>query len=133
MRGSALAALALLAFSAQQTDAAQGWRDVTLSVPKTAATERAQMPVLHVTLGRVSRGTTVLVERPDGSLIGSVSPFGIVPGHAAGTYTVPLQASDIATGKVTVRLAVALSGENTRAPTLSEVPSVSLDFVAVAK
>jgi len=133
MKHALLAAFAVLAFGALPANAAQDWRAVTVAVPKTAAASAAEMPILHVTLGELPRGTTILVEREDGTLLGSVSPFGIVPGHAAGTYSVPLHASDIVAGKVTVHLAVSLSRNRTRAPSTAEVPSVSVVFAPAAK
>lgn len=52
-----------------------------------AAGERVS---LEVELGVIGSGQEVVLRAPDGQLIGTVSPHGIRPGNAAGTYVVPV-------------------------------------------
>jgi hypothetical protein len=52
-----------------------------------AAGERV---VLEVELGVIGSGREVVLRTWDGLLIGTISPYGIRPGNAAGTYAVPV-------------------------------------------
>src|SRR5689334_19827773 len=80
-----------------------------------------ETPLLEVTLGHVARGQEVEITTPDGRLLGTVSPFGIRPGRAAGTYLVPLPADAIHGEKVAVRLQITQPNGPARAPTADEV------------
>ena len=59
-----------------------------IALPRTpVAGERA---VLEVELGAIGSGQEIVLRTSDGLLIGTISPHGIRPGNAAGTYVVPV-------------------------------------------
>ncbi len=62
----------------------------------------------------------------DGRPLGTISPFGVRPGQATGTYTVPVPTEDFHDGRLTLRLSVIDSRGARRVPTSEEVRSVRL-------
>ena len=123
-RRAAWAGLALLALPAHAAGT------LTLAAPRALGPHEAL--VLHVRLGAVHRGTTILVERADGTLIGAISPYGIVPGNQAGTYTVPLHPADVTNGAVSLRFMVPTDGGHERPAREDEVEGATLDTIAVS-
>jgi hypothetical protein len=124
----AAAAFALLALLVRPADAAT--RAITLHLPHALMAHQAL--VATVQLGAVPRGTTILVRTADGRLLGAISPYAIVPGHEAGSYTVPIPADAVKDGEVTLLVGVETSPTLMRAPRTDEVESGSLSYVAVS-
>ena len=114
-----IAAVALCLLMAQ--GAAAAGRLITLTPHARRGTEQ----VLRVETGVLRRGIQIDVYA-NGALIGSVSPFAIRGGHAAGTYSIPLRAADVAARRLRIRLVLTEPGKPDRAPTAREVRSVSL-------
>ena len=81
---------------------------------------------VEVTMGVVQRGQEVDVTTADGRLIGTVSPFGIRTGQAAGTYTIPVPPDAIDDGKLSLRLRISRPDGPPRPPTADEVTGVTL-------
>lgn len=126
----ALAAIGLGSAQAQAQPAATA-RLVELALPHAAAANEAVD--LEVRTGVMPRGTEIDVTTPSGELLGTISPFAIPPGHPAGTYTIPLSASDIVNGHVTVQLSVKGYGIPPRPPTASEVRDVSIGYTRTSR
>jgi hypothetical protein len=112
-----LAALTLFALLAQRPAS----RAVTLVLPH--ALREDETATLLVTVGAIPRGATIDVTTPAGRLLGTISPYGIRAGRAAGTYTVPLPADAISGRRVSLLLSLHAHGEQ-RAPTEKEVKGV---------
>jgi hypothetical protein len=62
----------------------------------------------------------------DGRPLGTVSPFGLKPGQAGGTYTLPLPADAFAGRRLALRIAVKESDRAQHAPGTGEVKSLRL-------
>ncbi|HEX3675156.1 MAG TPA: hypothetical protein VHU87_12860 [Rhizomicrobium sp.] len=128
MKFSALAAFAALALAAQPAGAAA--RTITLHLPHALAAHQALVAIVR--LGAVPRGTTIRVRTADGTLLGTLSPYAIVPGQEAGSYTVPIPADAVKHGEVTLLVGVEISPTLLRAPRTDEVESVSLRYIGVS-
>lgn len=113
-----LTALAFVIFLAQYTHGEAG-RDVTLTLPHALRVGEAAW--LEIDVGPLARGDEIDITTTSGRSLGTISPYGIRSGQAAGTYTVPLPADAIAGDRVSLRLTL-----GQRAPTLDEVKSVRL-------
>jgi hypothetical protein len=120
-----LAAIGLGSAQAQAQPATTA-RVVELALPRAVSANEAVD--LEVQTGVMPRGTEIDVTTPSGGLLGTISPFAIPPGHPAGTYTIPLSASDIVNGHVTVQLSLKGYGIPPRPPTASEVRNVSIGY-----
>lgn len=136
MSRAVLAACALIALLAQGAAApaavtpSSAGRTV-LTLPRPPAAQEAVW--LSVRVGVLQRGARVLVLSDEGALLGAISPFAIVPGHEAGTYTIPLPENAVRQGRVAVRLVVEDNQHATRAPAGGEVEDVGLVYVPVTR
>ena len=110
----AAAALALFSLLAQRPAA----RTVTLTLPH--ALRSGETATLVVSVGVIPKGARIEVTTLSGRDLGTVSPYGIRPGHEAGSYTVPIPADAIEGRRVRILLSLAFAGTR-RAPTESEV------------
>jgi hypothetical protein len=116
----AAALFALLALTAPGAEAA-AFRDVRIVLPNPVAPGDL---MLRVRAGVLPRGAEVDVYDGHGTLLGTVSPFGV---HGeAGTYTIPLHGGTTPARSITVRLVLTEAGRPPRAPTLREVRGVTL-------
>jgi len=88
---------------------------VTLPRPP-AAGERI---VLEIELGVLGAGEEIVLRTPDGRLIGTASPHGIRPGHAAGTYVVPVPPDIAAARALRDQLSLRILVERAGAPVRS--------------
>ena len=120
---AALALLELLAHLAEAAMAQEAARVMTLVLPRPLA-EGAQAWI-DVQLGRLGPGQEIDVTTATGRDLGTISPFGMRAGQAAGTFTLPVPADAIVHGRLTIRLAVTQAGAS-RAPTADEVRGVTL-------
>ena len=136
MSRTMLAACALIALLAQSGDVpaavtpSSAGRTV-LTLPRPPAEQEAVW--LSVRVGVLQRGARVVVFSDDGKLLGAISPFAIVPGKEAGTYTIPLPENSVRDGRVVVRLVVEDREHPTRPATGSEVEDVELVYVPVIR
>jgi hypothetical protein len=84
--------------------------------------------LLEVELGVIGSGQEVVLRALDGRLIGTVSPHGIRPGNAAGTYVVPVPddalASSLERGRLHLRFVIERAGAAARPATADEVRNV---------
>jgi len=87
---------------------------------------------LEVAVGALPRGAVVRIDRPDGQLIETISPFAVRAGERAGTYRVALPQALAAKGNVEVELTVLGNGPPHH-PTSEEVESVRLIYVPVTR
>jgi len=106
-------------------------RRIVLDLPRAPAAEEAVW--LNVRVGALWRGARILVLTDDGTLLGAISPFAVVPGQEAGTYTIPLPESAVREGRVAVRLVLEGPRKATRRPTESEVEDVGLIYVPIKR
>jgi hypothetical protein len=67
-----------------------------LLLPKDPNDERSVL--LEVRVGKIGSGQEIVLRAADGMLVGTVSPHGIRPGNAAGTYVVPVPPETLAHG-----------------------------------
>jgi hypothetical protein len=133
------AIIAVLIFSAiwengasAQVEVQQGVIELTLPRP-VSSNERVWVEVRTRTL---SEGAEIRVTAPDGTLFGTVSPYG-APGAlrheaATATYTIPLPMSAIADDHVELCLEVDEPDTQPRAPWPVEVESLNLVYVPVS-
>jgi hypothetical protein len=131
--------IAVLIFSAiwesgasAQIGAQQGVIKLTLPRP-VSSNERVWVEVRTRTL---SEGAEIRVTAPDGTLFGTVSPYG-APGAlrheaATATYTIPLPRNAIVDHHVELCLKVDEPGKSSRAPWPVEVESLNLVYVPVS-
>lgn len=97
-----------------------------IALPRTpAAGERV---VLEVELGAIGSGHEVVLRTSDGLLVGTVSPHGIKPGNAAGTYAVPVPPEALRRalrdGRLRLRFLIETSGIAARPARIDEVLNV---------
>ena len=104
---------------------------IVLDLPRAPVAEEAVW--LNVRVGALARGARILVLSDDGTLLGAISPFAVVPGQEAGSYTIPLPESAVREGRVTVRLVVEGPRKATRPPMEGEVENVGLVYVPVKR
>lgn len=100
--------------------------DIVVTLPRPLAV--GERIVLEIELGVLGAGEEIVLRTPDGRLIGTASPHGIRPGHAAGTYVVPVP-SDIAAARplrdrLSLRILVERAGAPVRPARGDEVRSV---------
>jgi hypothetical protein len=98
-------------------------REIKLALPH--ALRKGETAWLLVEVGVIGHDQIRLMTQ-DGRPLGTISPSGVRSGQAAGTYTVPVPAEDLAGGRITLRLSVLQAGGAQRAPTTQEVKSVRL-------
>ena len=83
---------------------------------------------LEVDLGIIGSGQDVVVRTLDGRLVGTLSPHGIRPGNAAGTYVLPVPADMTAPwiddGHLQLRFVIERAGAAPRTATHEEVLAV---------
>lgn len=115
------------AVSAHDEDS--GHRDIAL-LRTPAAGERV---VLEVELGAIGSGQEIVLRTSDGLLVGTISPHGIRPGNAAGTYTVPIPPEALQRalrdGRLRLRFLIETSGIAVRAARTDEVRSVRVVLI----
>lgn len=84
--------------------------------------------LLEVRVGAIGSGQEVVLRTEDGRLIGTVSPHGIRPGNAAGTYVVPVPPQTLANalrdGRLRLSIAIERAGAATRPVRADEVLDV---------
>lgn len=115
-----------------QVEAQQGMIELTLPRP-VSSNERVWV---EVRTRRLPEGAEIRVTAPDGTLFGTVSPYG-APGTlrheaATATYTIPLPTSAIVDDHVALCLEVDEPDKPPRAPWPVEVESLSLVYVPVS-
>lgn len=81
---------------------------------------------IEVEVGPIGPGRQIEVTTASGQKLGTISPFGVRLGQAAGTYTLPVPAGAIRDGRVSVRLTISRPSAAPRAPSAQEVRSVKL-------
>jgi len=123
---SSLAALALLVLLALPACASAVSGEVVLTLPRALKAGEAATVVVEV--GVLKRGHEIVVTTPSGKLIGTISPFGIPPGQAAGSYSLPVPAEAVKDGKLSLRLSLTGTGGPPRAPTEQEVKSLKVSI-----
>jgi hypothetical protein len=124
----AAAALALLALAAPQR-AAQAQRadgEIVLTLPR--AIGAGETAFLEIEVGAIGRAQ-IEVTTDTGQPLGTVAPFGPRAGQDAGGFTLPVPASAIRDGRVTLRLTVRHGGTR-RPPTAEEVRGAKLSIGA---
>jgi hypothetical protein len=98
-------------------------REMTLALPH--ALRRGETAWLLVEVGAIGHDQIQLMTQ-DGRPLGTLSPFGVRSGQAAGIYTVPVPTEALNDGWLALRLSVTQSGHAPRAPTTEEVKSLRL-------
>ena len=98
-------------------------REMTLTLPHVL--RKGETAWLLVEVGAVDSGQIQLMTR-DGHPLGTISPHGVRPGQAAGTYTLPLPTEDFVDERIVLQLSVIQAGQAPRAATRAEVKSVRL-------
>jgi hypothetical protein len=98
------------------------WREVELILPR--ALETGETVLVEVQLGTVPRGKEIEITTASGRELGVISPHGIRPGNAAGTYTLPIPADAFTKGRAVIRVSISQPDRVRRAPTDEEVKSV---------
>jgi hypothetical protein len=98
-------------------------REVTLVLPHPLSAGKNAW--IEVRVGAIGHNE-VDVTTAAGEEIGTISPFGLRFGQAAGSYTLPVPAGAIQDGKITIRLTIIQPSGAPRAPTMQEVPGVAI-------
>jgi hypothetical protein len=81
---------------------------------------------LQVQVGPIGRAEEIDVTTAAGQRLGTISPFGVRSGQAAGTYTLPVPADAIHDGRLSVRFTISQAGTAPRTPTAEELRGVKL-------
>ena len=102
---------------------------IELPLPRVARSGEAIW--VTIVLGRLPQGAEIDVRTADDELVGTVSPFGGTAAREGAGYTIPLPASAIAAGRVTLNLKVIQPGAAARPPSPGEVERVELTYVPV--
>ena len=121
-----LLCLMAVLFLAPTAKAAESSVSVTLTPPRAAAAHEAIW--LKVTVGPLPRGALLLVTGEDGTLAGTISPFGTGPGQTPHDYTLPLPRGAVGEA-IRLRLQIREPNGLTRAPNANEVLGESLVYV----
>ncbi|EAU66831.1 hypothetical protein STIAU_3053 [Stigmatella aurantiaca DW4/3-1] len=100
--------------------------EVVLTLPRPLKAGEAATVLVEV--GILQRGHEIVVTTASGQLLGTVSPFGIRSGQAAGSYALPVPAEAVKDGKLALRLKVTGTGGPPRAPTGEEVKSLKVSI-----
>jgi hypothetical protein len=105
-------------------------RMIELTLPRPATSEEAVWVQIRARM--LPRGTEIRVSTPDGTLLGTVSPYG-APAHDPpdATYTIPLPENVIVDDRVQLRLEVDEPGKPARPPRPVEVESVHLIYLPI--
>jgi hypothetical protein len=128
-RSRIIALLCATAFATGVTAAAEPQQGaVELILPRPAAAHEAVRLQIGVAL---ARGARLRVSAGDGTLLGTVSSFGVQRGQDVVTHILPLPATAIVNGRVALRLEVQEPGAAARAPKPGEVDSIALIYVPV--
>jgi hypothetical protein len=98
-------------------------REMTLAVPHKL--RKGETAWLLVEIGVIDHDQIQLITQ-DGHPLGTISPYSVRSGQAAGTYTVPVPANALNDGRLALRMSVIESGQAQRAPTTDEVKSLRL-------
>lgn len=106
-----------------QSQPAGDAREMTLALPH--ALRKGETAWLLVTVGAIGHNQIQLTTH-SGKDLGTISPFGIRSGQAAGTYTIPVPAEALSGKRLILRLSVPQAGGLQRATTTDEVKSVRL-------
>lgn len=105
-----------------------GWsvsaEEMTLRVPHPLAP--GGVVWLQVQVGALGRDQQIDVTTDTGRMLGTISPFGVRSGQAAGTYTLPVPSDAIKDGHLSVRLTISQAGSPPRTPTAEELRGVKL-------
>jgi len=98
-------------------------REMTLDLPH--ALREGETVWLLVEVGAIGHNQIDLTTQ-DGQPLGTISPYGMRTGQAAGTYTIPIPADALKRGRLTLRLSMMRSDRTQQAPTAKEVKTVRL-------
>ena len=98
--------------------------EMTLALPHPLAA--GEIAWLQVQVGPIGRGEEIDVTTAAGQRLGTISPFGVRSGQAAGTYTLPVPGDAIHDGRLSVRLTISQAGTASRTPTAEELRGVKL-------
>ncbi|HEF5871418.1 TPA: hypothetical protein SAY52_002015 [Burkholderia cenocepacia] len=111
---------ALLALAAMC--AAAGGRDVTLVLPR--APRAGDTVFVEVDVGAIGAGQEIDVQTSSGERLGTISPYGVKSGRAAGTYTLPVPADAVCGRRLALRITITRASGGARAPEPREVPDI---------
>jgi hypothetical protein len=106
-----------------QSQPAGDAREMTLVLPH--ALRKGETAWLLVAVGMIGHNQIQLTTQ-SGKDLGTISPFGIRSGQAAGTYTIPVPAEALSGRRLILRLSVPQADGLQRATTTEEVKSVRL-------
>jgi hypothetical protein len=120
----AFALSAHLALNGNAASAQSAARDMTLQLPHPLAADETAFIIVEI--GTIGRGQEVEVTTAAGQSLGVISPFSVRAGQEAGTYPLPVPATAVRDGRVSLRLTISQFGAPPRAPTAEEVRSVKL-------
>jgi len=96
-----------------------------MTLKLTHALEKGETAWLLVKVGAIGR-QQVQITTQDGRPLGTISPFGVRSGQAAGTYTIPVAPDAFDHRRLALRVSMLQSGRAQRAPTTDEVKSIRL-------
>jgi hypothetical protein len=80
---------------------------------------------IQVQAGKLGAGHALELRGEDGTLLGTISPYG-VHNRAAGLYTFPLTANPAQAGVIKLRVLLTSHDQNPRAPSTEELKAVNL-------
>jgi hypothetical protein len=115
-------AAAILAASCALSAGAATIEDVVLPLPR--ALHSGEALGVEVTIGALHR-QRLAIRTAQGRYLGTISPFGVEANRSGGRYMIPVPADAVQDGRLALHLTV-ISGDEHRAPTASEVTSVTL-------
>ena len=100
---------------------------IDLPIEKSLGQDEALRALLHV--GVLPLKAWIEVRNSDGEILGSVRPYGILPGQKVGIHVIAIPNSLIVKNKVQLHIIIIDSGE--RAPISKELEKVELSVVKI--
>ena len=103
---------------------------IELSLPRAARPGEAIW--LEVTIGNLPPDAEIDVTAGEDMPVGTISPFGGAAARHGASYTIPLPASAVNSGRIVVRLQVLQPGIPPRPPAPGEIQSVAPIYVPIS-
>jgi hypothetical protein len=104
---------------------------IIVALPRAANAGEAL--TVELTVGALPDSTSVVVRTKDGTIAGTVSPYGRRARQAGGVYTIPIPSGAQSEGKVALTLELREKDGSVRAPQKKEIRIVKIKLVTVSR
>jgi len=111
----------------------QSPRQKVYDLPLPRAIGPGEALVARVSVGPLKAHQRIVVRVRSGEIAGTISPFGAQARQGPAVYTIPIPESAPKDGEVRLLVEVEEKNAETRAPTVEEVRSITLAYIAVTR